>query len=88
MTTVWAVHSWSDKFDQEFNTCAEAVLEAEKHTEVELIKWHVELNLPGLKPDNVYRSLRLYTWRDKQWRAHSIHGYESGSWLEHPMEGK
>ena len=84
----YQVNAWSAKFTHDYDeeALAEAVAKAETFSEAELIKWYVEPNLPHCKPDFVWRSLRLYTWRDKGWHAHAIHGLDCGSWAEHPME--
>src|SRR5262245_35865334 len=42
--------------------------------QVEIIKWSVEHNLPGCKPDLVYRSCSLSVLKpDGKWYGHTIH---------------
>lgn len=90
----YEVQHWSSRLSQsqsvEFYSrtsamlAARALLDAGDCEQVSVITWAVEPNLPGLKPDLVYRSAGLHTLRqDGQWYAHYIHGPGPESvWLD------
>lgn len=89
----YEVQYWDLKFSRtvsrEFDTESEARAYAKRSfdlyvcEQVTMIKWHVEPNLPGRKPDMVYKSVGMSILRSDGWHGAHIHGPEPYStWKE------
>ena len=71
MTIVYEARANLKCTEHETKDAAQKIVEA--HGVGSVVTWAVHANLPGLKPDRVYKSCALDVFEDGVWRGVYIH---------------